>query len=465
MRPLTVRVKLALCAADSLQAISISKWLQFALSTASAIWEKKRGGIVKEDSENIGEHLAAVVTIRSQIDAMQQLAANQLETISSLRAQAETAIKAIEEDTRKANSESGFAFNAKVNAEDHAKAIAQIRGTVEATFAGLTSTKQTTEELVKAISVFRTGAEADAKSAADAKATVVRDAAVVTAAAERIAAVMPSIDKGSKDANAISAAKGSAEATVVALTALQTQMNEAIAKATTEGASIAKAEAKAKELTDAMTAAAATAQAADARVAQYELEIAKLKSTFEATHEKLESLLPHATSAGLASAFHNQKARFSKPQPYWLGLFVAAIAFLLIAACFGLPSASDTWDSILRHFVNRLPLVGPLIWLAIYAGHHYNMALKMEEDYAFKEAVSTAFEGYKREMQGIPVREGSTENPLVTLCENVLRALAERPGRIYEGKTDVVTPLTPATTALKETIAEMLKTRSTTPPP
>lgn len=83
----------------------------------------------------------------------------------------------------------------------------------------------------------------------------------------------------------------------------------------------------------------------------------------------------------------------------------------------------------------------------------------MEEDYAFKEAVSTAFEGYKREMSGIPHREGSTDNPLVTLCENVLGALAERPGRIYEGRTDVVTPLTPVGTMVKETIAEATRAK------
>lgn len=179
-------------------------------------------------------------------------------------------------------------------------------------------------------------------------------------------------------------------------------------------------------------------------------------------NSKLEGLLPHATSAGLASAFHNQKARFSKPQPYWLGLFVIAIFALLVAAGMGLPATSDSWDAILRHFVNRLPIVAPLVWLAIYAGHHYSMALRMEEDYAFKEAVSTAFEGYKREMLAIPPSHGSDVSPLVTLCENVLKALAERPGRIYDGKADIVTPFTPASSALKELkdfIAEIAKSK------
>ncbi len=49
----------------------------------------------------------------------------------------------------------------------------------------------------------------------------------------------------------------------------------------------------------------------------------------------------------------------------------------------------------------RLQIVLPIIWLAIYAGRNYMMSVRMEEDYAYKEAISTAFEGYKREMEKI----------------------------------------------------------------
>lgn len=386
-----------------------------------------------------------------------------VQAIESLRARADGAIKEIEEATRKANSESGFAFNAKGNAEEHAKAIAQIRGTVDATFAGLTATKANIEEVATTVAALRATADGDVKAVAEAKAAVTRDAATVTAAAERVAAVMPAIDQGSKDANAITAAKDGAEASATAIQVLQTQMNEVSAKAASDGLAIAKSQGEAATAVTSMNKAATAAQAANARVNEYEGQLSKLGEEFATMQAKLEGLLPHATSAGLASAFHNQKARFSKPQPYWLGLFVAAIGALLWAAGAGLPAANDSWDAILRHFVNRLPLVAPLVWLAIYAGHHYSMALRMEEDYAFKEAVSTAFEGYKREMLAIPAGGANDVSPLVTLCENVLSALAERPGRIYDGKPDLVTPLTPAANALKEVVAELVKRRDAKP--
>lgn len=418
---------------------------------------------VGDDAQKQSALLASLVTqiteIQTRVDQAIRTANAGAVAIDELRQRSDGVLKQIEEDARKANSESGFAFNAKGNAEEHAKTIAQIRGTVESTFSGLTSTKAQTEEIVQAIAAARITAESDAKSIGEAKAAVTRDASIVTAANERVSAVLPSIEQGSKDANTITAAKTGSEANAAAIQALQTQMVEAMAKATAEGATISKAEEDSKKLVSSMTDARNNANEANARVIKYEQEIAQLTTAFSDMQAKLEGLLPHATSAGLASAFHNQKARFSKPQRYWLGLFVATILALLLTTAFGLPAANDSWDAILRHFINRLPIVAPLVWLAIYAGHHYSMALRMEEDYAFKEAVSIAFEGYKREMSGIQATTESDVSPLITLCENVLRALAERPGRIYDGKTEMITPLTPAASVIKDVVDQVMKSR------
>lgn len=432
------------------------------IETARRLAASVSNGIEKQ-SQNLAALDSRVAEIHASVGQAIHSANVDAAVVATLRERAEIALKQIEEDTRKANSESGFAFNAKGNAEEHAKAIAQMHGIVDSTFAGMTSTRAQTDALVQVIAASRTAAESDAKAIGETKAAVARSAAEVTAASERVAAVVPSIEQGSKDANAITAAKTGAEAGAAAIQLLQTQMTEASAKAVSDGTNVAKADEDSRKLVVSMTDARDRANESNVRLAAYEDQIEQLVASFSDMQTKLEGLLPHATSAGLASAFHNQKARFSKPQPYWLGLFVAAIAGLLVAAGLGLPAANETWDALLRHFVNRLPIVAPLVWLAIYAGHHYSMALRMEEDYAFKEAVSTAFEGYKREMLAIPASPGSDVSPLVILCENVLRALAERPGRIYDGRAEVVTPLTPATAAVKEMVAEFMKRREAKP--
>lgn len=370
----------------------------------------------------------------SVIDPVQELTRN--------RDLAATLLKEIEQFRRSADSESGFAFNAKSNAEAHAKSIAEIKGTVEATYAGLSANRAAVDTMIEVISQARTSAVAEAMAVTEARTEATKARAKIEAAADRVAAVAPAIDQGAADAAAVTAAKPTVDAALALMRDQQAELATSVSGAAADRASLAKSDAEGKALVASLSETATTAAAATARVQQYENEIQDRQSQFEVMLAKLEGLLPHATSAGLASAFHNQKSRFSTPRPWWLSLFVGAVLALSVAALWGIPASSDTWDAILRHIVNRLPVVAPLVWLAIYAGHHHSMTLRMEEEYAFKEAVSIAFEGYKREMISIPAQEGSTQSPLVTLCENVLRALAERPGRIYEGgRADIVTPL------------------------
>lgn len=257
-------------------------------------------------------------------------------------------------------------------------------------------------------------------------------------------------------------AKTNADASAAAVQAAQAQVAEVAAKASADGASTSKIEADSKALLASVTEILATAKTAHDRVTEYQNKLTELTTSFRELHNKIESLLPNATSAGLASAFRNQKSRFTWPQYSWLATFLIAIVMLLLAGLIGLPGfwPSDagnqpTWDAIWRHFVARLPLVIPLVWLAIYAGRHYSLALRVQEEYAFKEALSTAFEGYKREMAGISSSSDGAPTPLINLCENVLRLLAERPGRIYEGKHEDITPFTPLLTQLKEVVPKL----------
>jgi hypothetical protein len=176
----------------------------------------------------------------------------------------------------------------------------------------------------------------------------------------------------------------------------------------------------------------------------HEQRVKALESELQALMAKVEGLLPGAASAGLASSFNKQRSRFERPQKLSLWTFVSCI-FVLVALAipsflsavgvswFSHPS-DQTWNGAWRNFVLRLPIVLPVVWLAIYAGRNYMLSVRMEEDYAYKEAISTAFEGYKREMEKITAGDGENPTPLTTLCSNILTAIAERPGRIYEGK-------------------------------
>ncbi len=390
-------------------------------------------------------------------------------SILELKEKTENAARAAEEASNKANSESGFAFNAKQNAEEHARAISQMRGAVEADIAWLSTTKKNAEDLLQAISAAKTASESDNRISNEAKTNVEKDAALVKAANERIKTVLSAIEKIQADAIdiskkvmaesvAVNEAKAIVEAKSNTVQDLAGKVNEITLKVNADSKAVAKIASDSKSLFESMSEIKQTSNESLERVINYQKELETLRESFDELHNKIEGLLPNATSAGLASAFCNQKKRFKKPQKFWLSVFIGTILILMLIGGKGYfdfsfkPDQLNWWNSILQYLAIRLPLVAPLIWLAIYAGRHYTLALRFEEEYAFKEAISTSFEGYKREMAGISENSENTNPPLVTLCENVLRTLAQRPGRIYEGRQEDITPLSPLTKIIDKSV-------------
>jgi len=226
----------------------------------------------------------------------------------------------------------------------------------------------------------------------------------------------------------------------------------------TTGAAEASAEAIRVLLEQCATHAATTKGLADAakvteeRVAAYEAQLAGLQKTAEDRLKTIESLLPGAASAGLASAFNKRREHFKTPQRVWQGVFIASLATLFVIAGFhygetgiefGFLPKGDlklTLEQLGLSLLYRLPFVLPLIWLAFHSSHQAALAQRLEEDYGFKETVSRSFEGYRREMAEIG---GSVQpnSPLVSFCSAVLRVVTNPPDRIYERHALNKTPL------------------------
>ncbi len=298
-----------------------------------------------------------------------------LDEIRNMRAQTEEQLKAAEAARKKADDDATYAYQAKVNAETHAKEVSTFKGQSESEFNAITSNKQKTDEQLAAMN-----------------------------------AAKPQIES---DASAITARRKQADQDKDALGKIIEQLTNCHGTAT-----------------------------------KHETRVDEIRKELEALIKRVENLLPGATSASLASAFGSQKRRFGTPRLWWVITFIVCVVLLALLGLPGFVHAfsakpSDLkWEEILRGIAARLPILIPLVWLAIYAGRNYMLSLRLEEDYAYKEAISTAFEGYKREMKEIPAGDAANPSPLTTLCGNILRAISERPGRIYEGKQDDITLLT-----------------------
>lgn len=373
-------------------------------------------------------------------------------------------LKAAEDARRAADEHATYAFQAKQNSEGHAKAVSSFKGTAEAELNAISAHKQKADELTLALTRAKTDTDADSKTINERRKEVDRSADELMQTAVEAASHLEKIEnlrnqaaasqkateqacsdadqnrQKAKDANQ-SAEQASSQAI-----ALLAKIKEAHKSITETAKAVSDILQKSTEDKNRISEVLNALESSNEAAADYEKQIAVSSEEIAGLKEKIESLLPGAASASLASAFASQKQRFTNPKKIWLRTFICCIGGLIIVA---LPSfftavfadpSTYKWQDVWRCLILRLPVVVPLVWLAIYAGRNYILSLRLEEDYAYKEAVSTAFEGYKREMEQITTEAAGDEKPIVTLCVNVLTAIAERPGRIYEGTQKDITP-------------------------
>ncbi|MEY2520604.1 MAG: hypothetical protein QOF24_2363 [Verrucomicrobiota bacterium] len=401
--------------------------------------------------------------------------------IQQIKAQAEEHLKAAETSRQKADSEALFAFNAKNTCEAHSTAIAGLKGTVEADVNAIATKKQNSDDLVAALTTGKATVDAETKAIGERRKEIDQLASRISDGAttsqtdlQKIKESKDSIDALRKEAeesrDATIAARDKTSAERARVEQFSTESNDLAKKITTaHESSIALR----GELTEILTAAETDKESlayiiahltkSDEVATNHEARLGALSKKLDELTKQATDLLPGATSAGLASAFATQKRRFDAPQKRWLRTFVGCIIGLAVIS---LPSFLNaivgknllggtfdpTWDGTLRGLTLRLPLVIPLVWLAIYAARNYMLSLRLEEDYAYKEALSTAFEGYRRQMEQITASETGAPAPLTTLCVNVLSAMAERPGRIYEGGSRDITLVNEAHGAIGQAV-------------
>lgn len=230
-------------------------------------------------------------------------------------------------------------------------------------------------------------------------------------------------DSASETLSAVRAAKTSAEADSDAITELASE---------------------AKEASDSLKGLAATALSVEERIAAYEEQLVTLRERSEAQLATIVSLLPGATSAGLASAFDERRQSFLKPSGRWQWLFVGSLVFLIGLALTGLwdvytAAAPLSYDGLLRLWLARLPIAGALIWLALHASREAALAKRLEEDYGYKAAIAASFQGFHKQMSDL-AEKAAPETALAKLCADTLATIGSPPGRIYDKHNLTTTP-------------------------
>lgn len=165
------------------------------------------------------------------------------------------------------------------------------------------------------------------------------------------------------------------------------------------------------------------------------------KKIHENLKTQIEGLLPGATSAGLASAFKslkdekkNEADKYGKYFFWCLSALIFIGVTLIVVELFtrgeDLFLASEhNANYWLNRFLIVLPVVAPLLWLAIFFSKRRSESNRLREEYAHKEALAKSFESYKKQIEALG---GGPSEILELLLKISVQELENNPSHTLE---------------------------------
>jgi hypothetical protein len=235
-------------------------------------------------------------------------------------------------------------------------------------------------------------------------------------------------------AEAISASHDSAVAALKEISVIQTKASEALAAIEEDEQATTKLKDDAAEIEK------RNAELANELKQQSE-ELGNLQQESQKQSDLIVSLLPQAASAGLASSFAGRVRQLEWTKWMWMAIFITTVLGLALFAWQIVKIPQANTEQIWSHVLHRLPLASPLIWLAWFSAIQYGNTLRVQEDYAFKEATSKAFEGYRKHMEhltSVDLKEGNTA--MTMLSAKTIDILGHEPLRILARSERDVSP-------------------------
>lgn len=187
------------------------------------------------------------------------------------------------------------------------------------------------------------------------------------------------------------------------------------------------------------------------RIAQLDkLEIEQI-SKYDTLHQKIESLLPGATSAGLARAYQELRRSFARPIRantklfYWAVGLIPAVALVGSIQSFQLSpfelQITDYQDigAILKNMLVKLPIIAPLVWLAIFASTRRSQYERLQQEYAHKEALAKSYDSYKKQLEALLAAD--SEPLQIELLKKAIDAISFNASATLDGKHQEKLPI------------------------
>jgi len=132
---------------------------------------------------------------------------------------------------------------------------------------------------------------------------------------------------------------------------------------------------------------------------------------YKTLNDEIESLLPGATSAGLATAYHDLKESFNTPIKNYSRLFYCSIFTLVLVAFLSITQEVGFFfikfvevtdlSKLLSNILYKLPIVLPVLWLTLFASNRRGETQRLQQEYAHKEALAKSYQNFKMQIEAL----------------------------------------------------------------
>lgn len=168
--------------------------------------------------------------------------------------------------------------------------------------------------------------------------------------------------------------------------------------------------------------------------------LSEQQTKFSAQFDEIKSLLPNATSAGLAAAYQKQKDSYTKPILLWSILFFVTIFIMAYLGGYIIyqhfqSTKVDTLNDALISLLKDLPFFIPTIWLAAFASKQQSQYKRLEQEYAFKETNAKSFHGHKEQIERLMKDGGADKELLSALVAQLVLITAHNPSNTLDNKS------------------------------
>lgn len=186
----------------------------------------------------------------------------------------------------------------------------------------------------------------------------------------------------------------------------------------------------------------------EARKKQLDAFKEKQEVKYKALNDEIESLLPGATSAGLATAYFDLKNSFNEPIKNYTRLFYASIGCLILISLISVTQEIgwsmikfvDTSDfsKLTSNILHKLPMVLPILWLTIFASKRRSEALRLQQEYSHKEALAKSYQNFKTQIEAL---NQPSEDLMKKLLEAAIEAVSMNASETLDKKHGDKTPV------------------------